>query len=109
LMYVSSQTYVKDDMAATAQKILTHEFLFRTGIAGNLISQTLFVFLVFAFYRLLKQVNEHQAKLMVGLVLVSIPITFICESFQITALLILSNAKKISSAFMTNPELQFGG
>jgi hypothetical protein len=89
LMYVSSQTQVRGDAAATAKNILTHEFLFRTGIAGNLISQTLYVFLVFAFYRLLKQVNELQAKLMVGLVLVSVPITFICESFQITALLIL--------------------
>jgi hypothetical protein len=89
LMYVSSQTYVRGDAAATAKNILAHEFLFRTGIAGNLISQTIFVFLVFAFYRLLKQVSEHQAKLMVGLVLVSVPITFICESFKITALLIL--------------------
>jgi Domain of unknown function (DUF4386) len=89
LMYVGSQTYVRGDAAATAQKMLANEFLFRTGIAGNLISQTLFVFLVMAFYRLLKQVNAYQAKLMVALVLVSIPITFICESFNITALMIL--------------------
>jgi Domain of unknown function (DUF4386) len=89
LMYVGSQTYVRGDATGTAQKMLAHEFLFRTGIAGNLISQTLFVFLALAFYRLLKSVNEHHAKLMVALVLVSIPITFICESFQITALLIL--------------------
>jgi hypothetical protein len=47
------------------------------------------VFLAMAFYRLLKQVNVYQAKLMVALVLVSIPITFICESFNITALMIL--------------------
>jgi Domain of unknown function (DUF4386) len=89
IMYVGSQTYVRGDVAATAKNIIANEFLFRTGIAGNLISQTLFVFLVLVFYRLLKQVNEHQAKLMVALVLVSIPITFICESFNITALLIL--------------------
>ena len=89
LIYVSSQTYVHGDAAATAQKMLANEFLFRTGIASNLISQTLWVFLVMAFYRLLKQVNEHQAKLMVALVLVSIPITFICESFNITALMVL--------------------
>ncbi len=89
LIYVGSQTYVRGDAVATAQKMLANEFLFRTGIAGNLISQTLFVFLVLAFYRLLKTVNEHHAKLMVALVLVSIPITFICESFNITALMIL--------------------
>jgi hypothetical protein len=88
LMYVSSQTYVRGDAAATAQKMLANEFLFRTGIAGNLISQTLFVFLVLAFYRLFKSTHEHHAKLMVALVLVSIPITFICESFNITALMI---------------------
>jgi Domain of unknown function (DUF4386) len=89
LMYVGSQIYVSGDTAATSQKMLANEFLFRTGIASNLISQTLFVFLVLAFYRLLKQVNENQAKLMVALVLVSIPITFLCESFDITALMIL--------------------
>jgi Domain of unknown function (DUF4386) len=89
LMYVGSQTFVRGDAAATAQKMLANEFLFRTGIASNLISQTLFVFLVLAFYRLLKQINEQRAKLMVALVLVSVPITFICESFNITALLIL--------------------
>jgi hypothetical protein len=89
LMYVGAQTYVRGDAAATAQKMLANEFLFRTGIASNLISQTLFVFLVLAFYRLLKQVNEKHAQLMVALVLVSIPITFICESFNITALMIL--------------------
>jgi Domain of unknown function (DUF4386) len=89
LIYVSSQTYVHEDMAATAQKMLAKEFLFRTGIAGNLISQTLFVFLALAFYRLFKSVNEQHAKIMVALVLVSIPITFICESFNITALMVL--------------------
>jgi hypothetical protein len=89
LMYVGSQTYVRGDAAATAQKMLANEFLFRTGIAGNLISQTLWVFLVMAFFRLLKSVNEQRAKLMVALVLVAIPITFICESFNIAALMVL--------------------
>lgn len=89
LMYVGSQTYVRGDAAATAQKMLANEFLFRTGIAGNLISQTLWVFLVLVFYRLLKHVNEQRAQLMVALVLVAVPISFIGESFNITALMIL--------------------
>src|SRR6185503_18686548 len=72
LIYVPSKIIVHGDAAATANNILANEFLFRTGIVSQLISQTLFIFLVLVLYGLLKQVNEHQAKLMVALVIVSI-------------------------------------
>ncbi len=88
-MYVSSQTVVRVDAVATANNILANEFLFRTGIVIHLISVTLFLFLVLVLCRLLKQVNEHQAKLMVALVIVQIPIVFIIETCRITALMIL--------------------
>ncbi len=89
LMYAPSQTFVKGDAAATADNILANELIFRLGIASDLISQVIFVFLVLTLYRLLKQVNENRAKLMVALVLVSVPITFLSETFQLTALMIL--------------------
>lgn len=89
IMYVPSKIMVRGDAVATANNILANEFLFRTGIAGHLISQVIFAFLALVLYRLFKQVNEHQAKLMVALVIVQIPIAFLIEAFRITSLMIL--------------------
>jgi hypothetical protein len=85
-MYVPSHILVRGDAAATATNILTREFIFRTGIFSDLVSITLFVFLVLTLYKLLKHVNEHHARLMVGLVLVGIPIAFLFGVFKIVAL-----------------------
>jgi hypothetical protein len=89
IMYVSSQIIVQGDAIATAKNILAKEFLFRTGLINDLISNTIFVFLVLVLYRLLKQVNKNQAKLMVALVIVQIPVVFVMEAFSITSLMIL--------------------
>jgi len=89
MMYVQSQTIVKGDDVATASKILSNEFLFRTSIINDLFSSAVCVFLVFVLYRLLKQVNEHQAKLMVSLLILTIPVVFIINAFNITSLMIL--------------------
>jgi len=70
ITYVPSQTIVRGDTVATANKILANEFLFRTGIINDIISNTIFVFLVLLLYRLFKHVNERQAKLLVALVIV---------------------------------------
>lgn len=88
-IYVPSQIMVPGDTVATARNILANEFLFRSGIASNLIGLTLFVFLVLVLYRLLKTVNEHQAKLMVALVMVGIPVDFLGNVFKMTALKII--------------------
>lgn len=88
VFYVPSKTMVRGDAVATANNILAHEFLFRTGIIGALISNTLFVLLALVLYRLFKQVNEHQAKLLVALVIVQIPVVFIMEAFNIASLMI---------------------
>lgn len=88
IMYVSSQIIVQGDANTTAKNILAKEFLFRTGIVNDLISNTIFVLLVLVLYRMFKQINENQAKLMVALVIVQIPVVFIMESLNITSLMI---------------------
>ena len=100
VVYVPSQIIVQGDVATTAKNILEKEFLFRTGIISDLISNTIFAFLVLVLYRLLKQVNERQAKLMVALVMVQIPAVFIMEAFNITSLMILKG--EILKAFEFN-------
>lgn len=88
IMYVPSKIIEWDDADTTARNILSNEFLFRTGIIGDIISNTIFVLLVWVLYRFLKQVNEQQAKLMVVFVIVQIPLVFIMEAFNITSLML---------------------
>ncbi len=88
IFYVPSHTIVQGDAVATANKILANEFIFRTGIINDLISITIGIFLLMVLYRLFKQVNERQAKLLVALVIVQIPVVFIMDAFNITSLMI---------------------
>src|ERR1700709_2202287 len=79
LKYVQSQIVVKGDATATSNNILHHEFLFRTGVISSIAANFIFLLLALSFYRLLKQVNEYIAKLMVITVLVQIPICFMLD------------------------------
>lgn len=89
LMYLPSQTYVKGDALATANKMLANEFLFRTGILNDLFSSAIWVYMALILYRLFKQVDAHQAKLLVALVLVQIPTAFFMEAFNLASLMIV--------------------
>jgi hypothetical protein len=88
-MYVPSQTIVRGDGAATITKILSNELLFRSGIAGNLASSVIFLFLALTFYRLFKNTNENLAKTLVVLVIVQTPIFFISEALNFSALMVV--------------------
>ena len=89
IIYIPSQVIVPGDAVTTAKNMISNEFLFRTGFLNDIISNTIFLFLVLVLYRLFKQVNENQAKLMFALVIVQIPCVFIMEAFNITSLMIL--------------------
>ena len=89
MFYIPSQINVQDDAATTAQNILSNELLFRTGIVNDLISSAIWVFLVLVLYRLFKEVNERQVKLLVALVIVQVPAVFFIEACNITSLMIL--------------------
>jgi hypothetical protein len=69
--------------------MIANELLFRSGVFNDIISNTIFLFLVLFLYRLFKQVNENHAKLMFALVIVQIPVVFLMEAFNITSLMIL--------------------
>ncbi len=70
--------------------------LFRLGIASELISATGFIFLALALYRLFESVDRGQASLMVVLVLVSVPISFLAVVSELGALTVLSGADFLS-------------
>ena len=88
MFYVPSQINMRGDAATTAQNILSNEFLFRTSIVNDLVSSTIWVFMVLVLYRLFKHVDERQAKLLVALVIVQIPVALVTDAFNITSLMI---------------------
>jgi hypothetical protein len=88
IFYIPSQINTRGDAVTTAHNVLSNEFLFRTSIINDLVSSTIWVFLVLLLYRLFKQVNERHAKLLVALVIVQIPAVFIMDAFNITSLMI---------------------
>ena len=93
LVYVPSQLYVRDNAAATADRIRASESLLRIGITSELFHQIIFVFLVLALYRLFKPVNETRAQQMLILgALVSVPIVFVNVLNEIAAMVLLSGA-----------------
>ncbi|MGA9292570.1 MAG: DUF4386 domain-containing protein [Ignavibacteriaceae bacterium] len=97
IFFLPSQTFVEGDAAATANKVLSNEFLFRTGIVNDIISNTLWVFMALILYRLFKPVNERYSKLLVALVLVQIPAMFFMEAFNISSLMLFKG--KILNSF----------
>jgi hypothetical protein len=89
VMYVPSKIVVSGDSISTAKNMITNELIFRSGVLNDIISNTIFLLLVLFLYRLLRSVNENQAKLMFALVIVQIPVLFLMEAFNITSLMIL--------------------
>jgi hypothetical protein len=92
LIYVPRTLIVRGDATATAKNILASEMLFRMGIVGELATAVFFVLLVMALYRLLSDVNKNYARLMVGLVLVSVAVTFVNVVNNIAALTLFRGA-----------------
>ncbi len=96
LLYVPSTFIVAGDASATANKIRASQLLFRSGIAGELVSATIFIFVGLALYHLLKGVNKKHALLMLILVLISVPISFLNELNRIAALILSRGASFLS-------------
>lgn len=97
LIYVPSKIMVPGNAAATASNIVAHETLFRWGIASQLVSQILFMWVALALYDLLKGVNQRRASLMLGLIVVSIPIALLNELNALAALILARGAEFLSA------------
>jgi hypothetical protein len=98
-MYVSPKITVAGDIASTAKKMLDNEFLFRTSIASDIITNVLFVILIVFLYRLFRHVNETLSWFMASLAFVAIPVSFIGESLRLIALEIFKG--NLLSSFST--------
>lgn len=65
LIYIPDKLFVHGDAAATAANIAAHPWLFRSGMASDLLGAVVLIFLVLAFYRLFKGVDQQLAVLLV--------------------------------------------
>jgi len=61
LLYIPNKLFVHNDAAATAANIAAHQLLFKTGMLADLVGSIVLLFLVFAFYRLFKDVDHELA------------------------------------------------
>jgi hypothetical protein len=84
--------------------MMANEFLYRTSFVANAITNILFVAIVLTFYRLLKQINMNQARMMVALVIISLPIAFMTDVLEITALTIVKGG--LLTSFQTEQAQQ---
>lgn len=96
LIYVPSKLIVSGNASATANNIASYEELFRLGIACQLISQILFLWVALVLYDLLKGVNQRHAALMLTLIVISIPIALLNELNAFAALIMVRGAEFLS-------------
>jgi uncharacterized membrane protein YwzB len=103
LMYIPSAFVVRDDAAATARNIMQGELVFRLGILSEVVSQITFLYLALILYKLFKDVDREQARLLVTLVAVSVAIEIVNCLNLIAPLILLSGADFLS--VFTKPQL----
>src|SRR2546428_9088202 len=65
LIYIPNKLFVQGNAAATVSNIAAHEWLFRFGMLSDLLGAVVLIFLVLAFYRLFKEVDQQLAVLLV--------------------------------------------
>lgn len=104
LMYVPSKLIVYENASLTFNNIAASELLFRFGIASGLLCYIFFLFLPIVLYKLLRQVNENMAKLMVLLAIINVPMYFINVQNEFTALSFIKNPHYLN--FFSTEQIQ---
>jgi hypothetical protein len=97
LAYVPKALFVQGNAAATATNIAAHESLFRLGFVSELLGGVLWLFVPLALYRLLKEVDQGLAVVMVVLgSLMPVPIFFVNFMTDAASLLFARGADFLS-------------
>jgi hypothetical protein len=96
-MVVDPRIYVPGDAVATVSNILASEWLFRLGFVSWIAGYIVFLFLVLALYNLFKSVDKGQARLMVILVVASVPLSILNMLNQYAPIVLLSGAGHLSA------------
>ena len=97
LLYVPSKLIIWDSSIQTFNNLIENEFLFKTGVLGDILMYLTFMFLSLALYKLLSQVNKNVAISMVALVLISVSISFANLIPKLDAISLLSETSPSNS------------
>lgn len=93
---IRSKLFITDDMVATANNIMTNEFLFRIGFVSDLMMMIIYVLLPLALYKLLSMVNKNLATIMVIFVILGTSINMINLLNEFVSLHLLNGANYLS-------------
>lgn len=91
LLYVPGKLIVPGNTTTTYQNITASETVFRVWILSGLLCYIFFLFLPLVLYKLLKQVNENYAAVMVLLAIMSVPVYFLNVQNQFNILSLINN------------------
>jgi Domain of unknown function (DUF4386) len=97
MIFVSSKINMTGDGIEIVENILANELLFRSGILMRLVSSVPWILLALSLYHLMLRVNGLLAKLLFAWMLLSVPIGFVAETFNISGLMI-AHAELLRSA-----------
>lgn len=89
ILYVPKMLVVPGNMAATASNILANEFLFRLGIVSSILCALVTVATALYIFKVLRYVNEAQAKWILWFTMIVAPISMINELNSVAVLLLL--------------------
>ncbi len=65
LIYIPNKLFVHGDAAATSANIGSHQLLFQIGMLADVVGSMALIFLVLAFYKLFKDVDQYWAVFLV--------------------------------------------
>lgn len=88
---------IPGDAAATANNILAHEALYRSGFAVNLLANALYIAVIALFYRLFEPVNRNISLLAAFFSLVGCAVQIFGGLFQLAPLVILGDNQSLGA------------
>lgn len=88
---------IPSDAVATANNLLAHETLYRSGFAVNLIANAIYIAVTALFYRLFEPVNRNISLLAAFFSLVGCTVQIFGGLFQLAPLVILGNSQSLGS------------
>lgn len=97
LIYVPSKIIVAGNAEATVNNIIANEFLFRLGSVIGILSMVPFLMTILYLYRLFKEVDLGNARLMAATVIISIPAALLVEMNNIAAIVLLGGGSYLSA------------
>ena len=107
LIYVPGKIFVPGDAAATAEHLRAHGDLLRWGIAADLVGTTVFIVIALTLYRLFEGVSRTQARAMLILYVLSVPIMFLNVLNDVAALELAGGGAGICRGSMVTSETRW--